>query len=309
MGIRLTIFNWLLKQGKDRQLSLEKAGRSFDVMRTRKDISRTNTIIGFLQKPRKDVTIFEDNLDAIYSYRVVPKESTKRVILHLHGGAYIWGLKMQANIFRYFTAELAHQGRATVYAPEYRLAPEHPYPAALEDAYKAYLAILAKGTDPKDLFVSGDSAGAGIALVLMMKLRDQGKPLPRAVLAISPPTDATFSGESIKTNKDRDPVFTPYFFKWVSSVVTNGESPIDPYLSPLYGQFDGLPPMMFIVSSSEMLSDDSVRAVEKAKKAGVEVILDAKEAMMHDYPIFGGIIPDGQAAIKRMGKFIDEHSN
>jgi len=175
----------------------------------------------------------------------------------------------QSSVYKYITAELAHAAQAETYALEYRITPDHHHPAALDDAYKGYLALLEKGISPKDIFVAGDSAGGGLTLALLMKLRDEDKPLPRAAIVLSPWADLTHSGESMITRADLDPIITKGAAVFMASLVLKGQSAKDPLISPLFGNYDGLPPLMILVGGREVLFDDSVRVSDKAKKAGL----------------------------------------
>lgn len=308
MGIKSFLFMRVLNYAKQQQLQELEETQHLDVLEVRRKVRIYNDFKYKFHTPRKDVTILDDVLDDMFCYHAFPKEFTKRVILYLHGGGYTLSLKSQSNTFKYFSAELAHVASAEVYAIEYSLAPEHPFPAALEDAYKAYLALLAKGIDPKNIYITGDSAGGGLTIALLMKIRDEGTPMARAAFPISPWTDLACTGESMNTRAHMDPMLTPGGIKDTASVVLNGQSATDPYASPLYGNYEDLPPMMIFVGGRDILFDDSLRVCDKAKKAGVNITLDVKESMMHVYPLFGGIFKESNEAIERMANFINKNS-
>jgi monoterpene epsilon-lactone hydrolase len=274
----------------------------------RKVVANFDEMVGKLQTLRKDVTISDGELGGMFAYVAKPAQPTKRVVLYLYGGGYVIGIKDFSNTSKYFISELANSAHAEVYAIDYRVAPENPFPAAVDDAYKAYLALLAKGIDPKNIFIAGGSSGGGLALSLLMKLRDEKKPMPAAVMVASPATDMAVTGESFKTKVDADPYFIPSTLTFLRTTYLNGHDPKDPYASPLYGSFEGLPPLMIVVGGRELQLSDSTRVAEKAKAAGVAVSLKVEDDMIHNYPVYGGILPKGKLAIDEMGKFINQHA-
>lgn len=265
-----------------------------------------NKIMFKLQPLRQNVEIKIDSLDNIIALRFTPETPSKKVILYLHGGGYIFNLQDLSNQHQYFATELAHAACAEVYALDYRTAPDNPFPAALKDAYRAYLALLAKGIKPKNIYITGDSAGGGLTIALLMKIRDEGTPMPCAAIPLSPWTDLACTGNSLKTRADIDPILTPGRTQAAAVVVLNGHSATDPYISPLYGNCEKLPPMMIFVGGKEILFDDSARFFKHAKEAGVDITLDIREDMFHVYPLFGGIIEEGKYAIQRMADFINK---
>lgn len=307
MSIKSFIFSIVLKLNKRNMDKHEnKQSKIPDINTQRKFIQKADKFIGKLQHENKNAKLVEDTLNNLYCYHVFPSEKTKAVVLYLHGGAYVFGLRDSASCYRYISTQLAQNAQAEVYSIEYRLAPEHPYPAALEDAYSAYLALLEKGIRP---FLAGDSAGGGLALALAMKLRDDNKPLPQGMLLMSPWTDLALTGESLIKRKDLDPILITSLLQSTVDSVLNGQSAMDPYISPLYGKFEGLPPMMLFLGGREILFDDTMRVFEKAKKAGVDVSLEFIESMVHCYPVFGDIFPEGRKAIKHMAEFIEKHAS
>lgn len=229
---------------------------------------------------------------------------TDRVILQLHGGGYIGPMK---NIYRRFAvlySKLSYG--ADVLTIDYRVAPSHPYPSALEDAVYAYRWLLEeKNYRPEHIVVAGDSAGGGLALALGLYLKDHHLPMPAGFLLMSPWTDLTCSGESHKTNYCRDPLFgnSRESMLYSSSYIGNHD-PKDPYISPLFGDYHGFAPMLVQVGSYEMLLSDSQSVADKAKKAGVKCRLSVYEGMFHEFQMSMGLFPESREAWLETGKFL-----
>jgi epsilon-lactone hydrolase len=235
------------------------------------------------------------DIDGLHAEWITFAEAPKeKVILYFHGGGYVSG-----NCFthRPSVAKLVMGAGVQALLFEYRLAPEHPFPAALDDAVSAYNWLLAQGTLPSDVVFMGDSAGGGLALATLVALRDQGMPLPSAAVALSPWTDLKGTGESLMTNAKSDP-FTPRESWTVFSHYYVGDNdPCHPWISPLYADLRGLPPMQIYAGGAEVLLDDSTRFAEKAAAAGVDVTLHVGEGMFHCYPVFGSFLPEGKQAM------------
>jgi epsilon-lactone hydrolase len=204
-------------------------------------------------------------------------------VLFLHGGGFIAG---SPSLYRQLTWRIASAARARVLSLDYRLAPEHPFPAALDDAVAAYRWLLAQGAGAGRIAVMGDSAGGGLALSLLLRLRDEGVPLPAAAVALSPWTDLALTGRSFTTNA--------------------GADPRSPYASPLYGEPAGLPPTIIQVGSDEVLRDDAVRMAERMRAAGCRVELEIWPRMPHVWHLFAPVMPEAHRAILRIGSFISE---
>jgi acetyl esterase/lipase len=252
--------------------------------------------------PRGTVTehvkVFNTRADLITG----PRSQSDRFVLYLHGGAYRLG--SPAN-YRNFTWRIAAVARARVLALDYRLAPEHPFPAALDDAVSAYHWLLANAAEPKKLAVFGDSAGGGLALALMLKLRDAGTPLPAVAVALSPWTDLALTGPSLRLNDQADPMLNADDLPHFASEYLNGANPDDPYASPLYGNPTGLPPTLFQVGSDEILRDDTLRMAEKMAAAGCQVTVELWPRMPHVWHLLAPVIPEAGAALKKIGAFIE----
>lgn len=222
-------------------------------------------------------------------------------VLYFHGGGFYVGTA------RAQTGLLWRMGRAadaTVVAPDYRLAPEHPWPAALDDAFAVYSTLLAEGTEPTRIAVGGDSAGGNLALALLLRLRDAGRPLPAAAFAFSPWTDLTGSGGAVRYNARRD-CMLPAFRMTDAARLYAGSRPLDhPLVSPLFAALDGLPPLQLHVSSTEILLDDTLRLADRARAAGVPTDLRVWQRLPHGFPVFADILPEARQAIDEVGGFI-----
>jgi acetyl esterase/lipase len=225
----------------------------------------------------------------------------RRCILYFHGGAYI---AMSARTHRSITSRLAAWSDARLFALNYRLAPEHPFPAALDDALAAYRALIATGLPPSRIVVAGDSAGGGLALALLLAARDASIPLPAAAVLFSPWTDLAVTGDSIVTNDAADTLFVG---AWVTAIAQHyraGTQATHPLLSPVYANLTGLPPMLIQVSSSEVLLDDSRRVAAHAARDGVNATLQIWPGLPHGWQIFAPILPEARAALRDTADFV-----
>ena len=228
----------------------------------------------------------------------------QKVILQLHGGGYIGAMR---NAYRMFAGLYNEVGKGmSVLTIDYRVAPENPYPAALEDAVSAYQWLLDQGWFAEDIIVAGDSAGGGLAMALCHYLKDYGIQLPCGIVAMSPWTDLMASGESYDTNYERDPLFGNTRDSLIYNKDYVGDhDPMDAYISPLYGDFRGFPPMLIQVGSYEMLLSDSVSVASKARHQGVKVRLSIYDGMFHIFQMAAKMLPESRKAWAEIGKFID----
>lgn len=224
-----------------------------------------------------------------------------RTILYFHGGGYVFG---SPRTHRPITYALALGATAPVFSLDYRLAPEHPCPVAIEDALAAWTWLLGLGADPKEIFVGGDSAGGGLVLAMMQSLRDKGAATPGGAFLFSPWTDLAATGGSIVENADSDAMFTSDTIRRGGARYAGGLPLDDPRLSPLYGRFDGLPPMIVFASDAEVLRDDSVRAVEKMRAAGGTVDFKLENGLVHAWPLFKPLMPESARTIREVAAFI-----
>jgi acetyl esterase/lipase len=224
-----------------------------------------------------------------------------RCILYLHGGAYI---AMSARTHRAITSRLAAWSDACVFALDYRLAPEHPFPAALDDAVSAYRALIAAGTLAAHIVIAGDSAGGGLALALLLALRDAAEPLPAGAVLFSPWTDLAATGNSIVANDAADPLFHGSWIAPTARHYLGDTKATNPLVSPVYADLTGLPPLLIQVSDTEVLLDDSRRVIEHANQAGVEATLQIWPGPPHGWQIFAPILPEARAALRDAAAFI-----
>ena len=227
-----------------------------------------------------------------------------RAILYLHGGAYVI---CSPTTHRGLAGSIAQSSRARLLLIDYRLAPEHPFPAALDDALTAYRWLLGKGYSPEHIAIGGDSAGGGLTLATALSLHDTHENMPAALFLLSPWADLTFSGDSIRTRADRDPLLQLNDDGWLVKSYVNGHSLTHPYISPLFADLHGLPPTFIQVGTEEILYDDSIRLEQKARLAGVDVSLETWPGMWHVFQAFAPYVPESQHAIENIGEFIRSH--
>lgn len=233
-----------------------------------------------------------------------PGASPERVILHLHGGAYIVG---SVNTHRGLATDLSRVTRARVLLVEYRLAPECPFPAAVDDALIAYRWLLSQGISSKRLVVTGDSAGGGLTAALLVAARDAGEPMPAAAVCLSPFVDLALTGASMKTKVKVDVMLQAELFAPVIKAYLCEADPCTPLASPLYADLHNLPPLLIQVGTDELLLDDATRLAARARAAGVEVTLEVWDGMFHTWQAWGSILPEARRAIVRIGEFVCAH--
>jgi epsilon-lactone hydrolase len=227
---------------------------------------------------------------------------SRRTIYYLHGGAYV---ACSPETHRAFTSALSRVANARVFALDYRLAPEHRFPAAVEDAVAGYHWLLDQGVDPQEIVIGGDSAGGGLTVATLIALRDAGERLPRAAFVISPWADLACAGRSLDANDERDPMFYGAGVRWMAPVYLGGASPRDPLASPIYADLSKLPPLLIHVSDNEVLLDDSTRLADRAKQCGVNVDLRVWNDLPHAWPVFVAFrMPESFQALGEIVEFI-----
>ncbi|WP_169946820.1 alpha/beta hydrolase [Microbispora sp. H11081] len=225
-------------------------------------------------------------------------------ILYFHGGGWVYGSPETALSL---TGNLVARTGFEAYSVDYRLAPEHPFPAAIEDAVDAYRAILDSGEDPSAVAFAGESAGGGLAVTTCLAARDAGLPLPAAVVAFSPGLDATRTGESMDTKEGVDPIFTREAVERTGAMYLAGADPRQPLLSPaVLADLTGFPPMLLQVGTNELLLDDSTRLAARAWAAGVDVILDVTAGVPHVFQSFAGVLDEADEALDRAAVFLGQ---
>ena len=234
-----------------------------------------------------------------------PGVVAERVIYYLHGGGYVLG---SINTHREMVSRLSRAASARVLILDYRLAPENPFPAAVDDSTAAYRWLLSVGVDPARLVIAGESAGGGLTVATLVALRDAGESLPRAGICLSPWVDLECLGESMVTKAEIDPVLTRDSTLMWAKAYLGDTDPRTPLASPLYADLTGLPPLSIQVGTAEVLFDDATRLADRARAAGVDVILEPWDDMIHMWHSLAAILPEGQQAIDRIGEFIRQNA-
>ena len=227
--------------------------------------------------------------------------SSGRAILYLHGGGYVIG---SPATHRELARRLSVAADADVLSIDYRLAPENPFPAAVEDAVSAYRWLVGQGCDPGDIAIAGDSAGGGLTVATLVSLRDQGLPLPACGVCLSPWVDMEGIGDSMTSRASLDPMVQREGLVAMAETYLGGADPKTPLAAPLYADLHGLPPLLIQVGTSETLYDDATRLAERAEAAGVETCFESWEEMIHVWHLFAPMLDDGQRAIERIGEFV-----
>ena len=236
---------------------------------------------------------------------IAPESQENRVILYLHGGGYLFG---STRTHRVMLAHMARAAKARVLALDYRLAPEIPFPAPVEDSVSAYRWLLAEGISAKKMVIGGDSAGGGLAVAALVALRAVGEPMPAAGVCISAWTDMESTGQSHTTNAESDPSVSKERLLKIAKVYLDGKEPTAPLASPIHADLTGLPPLLLQVGSIEVLLDDSTLLKSRAKAAGVSVEMEVWDDMPHVWHHYAPILPEARKAIGRIGEFVLEHT-
>jgi len=253
-----------------------------------------------LFRPHREASIERLSLGGIDAERIASPQP-ERAILHFHGGAFFAG---STHTHRALASELAVRGEAEVFLINYRLAPEHPYPAALHDGLAAWNTLLAQGYAPADIVLGGDSGGCAHALSLALTLRDRGQPLPAGIFMISPYLDMTLSNPSVSGNKHRDPMVTARALRRGADGYCGNLPLRDPRVSPLFADLHGLPPLLVQAGSEEILLDDATLFAERARAAGAEVDCQIFDGMWHNFQMFNSLIATADHALDDVAWFV-----
>jgi len=265
---------------------------------------RRRATASFAAAPPAGTAVDQVDANGVPAEWVAPAgASPDRVLLYLHGGAYQIG---SPATLRQLVALLSGAAGARALSVDYRLAPEHPFPAAVEDAVAAYRWLLASGVDPAQVAIGGDSSGGGLALGALVALRDAGEPMPAAAVLLSPWTDLALTAESIRTRADADVLIKPEGMREEAALYLAGADPRHPWASPLYADLRGLPPLLIHVGDAELILDDSTRLAARAREAGVDVSLEIWAEMPHVFPAFTGFLPEADQAIEQAGAWLDQ---
>jgi epsilon-lactone hydrolase len=253
-------------------------------------------------QPRRGVALSPVVAGGVPAEWLVPREApADRVLLYIHGGAWFMG---SPRTHRALASELAKRSGVRALSVDYRLAPENPYPAGLDDCVAVYEWLLGQGVPARGVVVAGDSAGGNLALALLVALRDHGRPLPAGAVALSPATDLAATGESLKTREPVDPFFAGVDLGPIIRCYTGSHDPRDPLVSPLYADLRDLPPLLLHVGDNEVLLDDTVRFGERAAAAGVEVRTVVWPGMCHVFQTFSPFVPEARRANAEIAEFV-----
>jgi acetyl esterase/lipase len=262
---------------------------------------------GFFGKLPADFELSPVTINGLPAEWMMPAQAERdKVIFYVHGGGYVLG-SIQAH--RAIVAKFVKGSGIGAFVFDYRLAPEHTFPAAIDDSLKAYRFLLAEGIRPANIICVGDSAGGGLCLATLLALKDQDIPLPAAAVVLSPWTDLKNTGESFQTKAQVDTITWKEAQTVFSKYYAGDNDPGLPWISPLYGDLHGLPPMLIYVGGDELLLDDSTRFAKKAKDAGVDVTLKVGEGMFHCYPACAPLFPEASQAMAEICAFIKKHIN
>ncbi len=269
--------------------------------------ARSAKMASFSNRIPKDIHTTRVDIDGIPAEWITPVSAqSENVVLHFHGGGYVVG-GIASHLM--MCIPMAQTVKIKILLPEYRLAPEHPFPAAVDDALRIYRWLLAQGYKAGNIIVCGDSAGGGLSLALVLSLIAAGQELPAAVVCMSPWTDLTMKGQSQITNAKSEAVLrTDVLREWASAYIGK-ENPMNPIISPVFADFHGFPPLLIQVGSDEILLDDARALAEKAKADGVDVTLKVWDGMWHVWQALGDLIPESRKAFNEIKGFVLTHTS
>jgi acetyl esterase/lipase len=252
-----------------------------------------------------DVTVNAAALGGVPTAEImVDGVDPRHVLLYFHGGVYVIG---DAFLAADLASQLGRRTHAKVISVDYRLAPEHPYPAAVDDALAAYAALLQEGIAPSDIAFAGESAGGGLAVATMVNARDHGLPLPAGAFVMSPYVDLTLAGTTMESKRDVDPLFTRELLQARVDDYTAGQDAALGLISPIFADLSGLPPLIIQAGTHEVLLDDALRLARQAATADVEVTLEITPGVPHVFQAYSAILDEGAAALDRAGRFLSAH--
>jgi acetyl esterase/lipase len=305
-SIQSYIFNFILRHSHLLRFQLKRRSLidwNTSIPKFREDCEKS---AGLLGKVPQGIEVTPVTIEGIPAEWILPAGSGKdKIILYAHGGGYVSG---SCNDHRALVARIVKNSGIGALLIDYRLAPEHPFPAALDDTVTVYKYLLKEGFSPSKLMIVGESAGGGLCLATLLALKERNIPLPSAAVAMSPWTDLKCTGESYRTKAgvclspgDAWTIFSKYY--------VGDNDPTFPLISPLYGDLQGLPPLFITVGEYEVLYDDALMFAEKAKSAGVYVILKIGEKMVHCYPLLPPFIPEARMEMDEICNFIKTHIN
>lgn len=296
MSLQKLALNWALRRGMKRKSAIEQDLESSRALTARVPF-RAKLSPGWRIRTDTELPLKGEWIEPV----AADDPARRRCILYFHGGAYV---AMSPKTHRSITSRLASWSNASLFALDYRLAPEHPFPAALDDASAAFEALIALGLAPGHIVLAGDSAGGGLALALLVALRDRNDTLPAGAVLFSPWTDLAATGESIVANDEADVLFYGSWVAREARYYLQDTPATDPLASPVYADLTGLPPLFLQVGNSEILLDDSRRIYHNAEKAGIEATLQIWRNVSHGWQIFGPVLPEARNALRQASAFI-----
>jgi epsilon-lactone hydrolase len=285
------------------RLICQSAWRHFhdDLDGMRAFVDRTGAVTGIFTRPASGCQIVDAELGGLATREFHPKHvRAGRTVLYLHGGGF---LMYARNAYVGFLSRLANVLQARVVVPAYRLAPEHPFPVSIDDCMRSYEALLEAGQDPDQLMIAGESAGANATLVTLQRARNAGIPMPAGAIMMSGGFDFTWASPSIGDNARRDVAVGTRGLAFLRRWFRPDVDAKNPLISPVFGDFTGLPPLLFQTGDTEVLRDDSVRAAERARAAGVPVHLEIYPLVPHAWHQLGTWLPETRAAIRQIHQF------
>ena len=294
MSLRLALLNTALRFGEKRRLA-----RVSDPVELRRIADFKARLM--LRAPRGTCIRCEPLEGQELYWITAPGASDNKVILYLHGGGYMFG---SLHTHRAVMGHLSRLTGCVVAMPDYRLAPEHPFPAAFDDALLAYDHLRKAGYTSQQIVIGGDSAGGGLSLALLGQLLARGGDRPAGVFAFSPLTDMSFSSPSMVENARRDVLLPAARSQECADFYLDGLPSDDPRVSPVYADMEGAPPVYLAVSKREILRDDTLRMEERLRKRGVSVVLELHDAAPHAWPVFHGLIPEAEATLTNLARWI-----
>jgi epsilon-lactone hydrolase len=296
-SVALRLFNPLVRAAS--QSAFCRYHDDLDGMRTFFD--RAGVAAGLLARPAPGCRTVDGELGGLTTREFHPAHPKHgRTVLYLHGGGF---LMYPRSLYTGFLSQLAHDLQSRVVVPAYRLAPEHPFPAAIDDCLHAYEALLDAGHDPGQLMIAGESAGANAALVTLQRARAMRLPMPAGAVMLSGGFDFSWSSPSISINAGSDAALGARGLAFLNRWYRPDVDAKDPLISPVFGDFSGLPPLLFQTGHSEVLRDDSVRATERARAAGVPVWLEVFPDVPHAWHQLGTWLPETRDALQQIGRF------
>jgi monoterpene epsilon-lactone hydrolase len=252
-----------------------------------------------------EVTVTAADLGGVPTAEItVDGVEPRHVVLYFHGGVYVMG---DAALAAELASQVGRRAHAKAISVDYRLAPEHPYPAAVDDALTAYKALLDNGISPSDIAFAGESAGGGLAIATLLNARDHGLPLPAAALAMSPYADLTLAGTTMDAKREVDPLLSRDALQARVPDYTAGADAALGLISPIFADLSGLPPLIIQAGSHEVLLDDAVRLARAAATANVEVTLEITPGVPHVFQAYHPILDEASAALDRAGQFLSAH--